>query len=237
MTNDPFKNFKPLNAKSTPKSSSKSGTNNSFVESMRDMGSGVIKSLTNDVVKGTAQSIFDQLLGSAKTGRMPTTPDQAINPDLDKYIAEKESQAAEQAKLKERAFHTHKAQENKVLFSYADESLKKEIDGVRQELQMLVATMGEVEQQVEQAMMDNIVDGGVYHLNYFHKLKEWIKFMRKSLQDGSAWLQMASGRKSKGYFWTQESKSGSKYSMSSERNVQMGAGWGYESEILSLSKD
>lgn len=224
MTNDPFKNFKPLNSKPASKTPAKSTTNNSFVESMRDMGGSVVKSLTNDVVKGTAQSIFDQLLGSAKTGRMPTTPDQAINPDLEKYIAEKEDQAAQQAKMQERAFHVHKAQESKVLFSYADESLKKEINGVRQELQMLVATMGQVEKAVEAAMMDNIVEGGVYHLNYFHKLKEWIKFMRKSLEDSSAWLQMSGGRKSKGYFWTQESKSGSKYSMSSERNVQMGAG-------------
>ncbi|MFA6386006.1 MAG: DUF5660 family protein [Candidatus Paceibacterota bacterium] len=224
MTNDPFKNFKPLNSKPAPKQSPKNTNNNSFVESMRDMGGSVMKSLKNDVVKGTAQSIFDQLLGSAQTGRMPTTPDQAINPDLDKYIAEKESAAAEQAKMQERAFHVHKAQETKVLFSYADESLKKEIDGVRGELQMLVASMGQVEKQIEMAMMDNIVDGGVYHLNYFHKLKEWIRFMRKSLEDSSAWLQMSGGRKSKGYFWTQEAKSGSMYSQSSERNVQMGAG-------------
>lgn len=224
MTTDPFKNFKPLNSQTAPKPATKSTVNNSFVESMRDMGGSVMKSLKNDVVKGTAQSIFDQLLGSAKTGRMPTTPDQTINPDLEKYIAEKENEAAQQAKLQERVFHTHKAQETKVLFSYADESLRKEIDGVRQELQMLVASMGKVEAQIEQAMMDNIVDGGVYHLNYFQKLKTWIKFMRKSLEDSSAWLQLSSSRKSKGYFWTQESKSGTKYSMSSERNVQMGAG-------------
>lgn len=224
MTNDPFKSFKPLNSKPAAKSTSNSSNNNSFVESMRDMGGSVMKSLKNDVVKGTAQSIFDQLLGSAKTGRMPTTPDQAINPDLDKYIAEREEQAAQQAKMQERTFHVHKAEQNKVLFSYADESLKREIDGVRQELQMLVASMGKVEAQIEAAMMDNIVDGGVYHLNYFHKLKEWIKFMRKSLEDSSAWLQMSGGRKSKGYFWTQEAKSGNKYSQSSERNVQMGAG-------------
>lgn len=224
MTNDPFKNFKPLNSKPASKQASKNGNNNSFVESMRDMGGSVMKSLKNDVVKGTAQSIFDQLLGSAQTGRMPTTPDQAINPDLDRYIAEREQQAAEQAKMQERSFHVHKAQETKVLFSHADESLRREIEGVRSELQMLVASMGKVEATIEAAMMDNIVGGGVYHLNYFHKLKAWIKFMRKSLEDGDAWLQMAGGRKSKGYFWTQTAKSGNQYSQSSERNVQMGAG-------------
>ena len=224
MTNDPFKNFKPLNSKPAQKQTSKVTNNNSFVESMRDMGGSVMKSLKNDVVKGTAQSIFDQLLGSASTGRMPTTPDQAINPDLEKYISERENAAAEEAKMQERARHAPSHLENRVLFSYADESLKKEIDGVRQELQMLVATMGKVENQIQQAMMDIIVDGGVYHLNYFHKLKEWIKFMRKSLEDASLWLSTSKGRKGKGYYWNQVSASGSKYSMSQERAVQMGAG-------------
>lgn len=224
MTTDPFKNFKPLNAKPAAKSAQKATVNNSFAESMRDMGGSVMKSLKNDVVKGTAQSIFDQLLGSAKTGHVPTTPDQAINPDLEKYIAEREEAAKAEGIAETKAFKNPLHKESQVLFSHADEQLRKEIDGVRQELQMLVASMGKVEEQIEQAMMDNIVDGGVYHLNYFQKLKTWIRFMRKSMEDASAWLQLSSGRKSKGYFWTQEAKSGSKYSMSQERNVQMGAG-------------
>ena len=223
MTNDPFKNFKPLNAKPVSKPGSKANVNNSFVESMRDMGGSVVKSLKNDVVKGTAQSIFDQLLGSTRSGQTPDFK-QNITPDLESYIADRESKAAEQAKNEERSFQNRRMTESKVLFSYADESLRKEIEGVRSELQMLVSSMGQVEAQIEQAMMDNIVDGGVYHLNYFQKLKTWIKFMRKSLEDSSAWLQMSGGRKSKGYFWTQTGKSGTKYSLSSERNVQMGAG-------------
>lgn len=223
MATDPFKNFKSLNAKPAAKAPAKSNVNNSFVESMRDMGSSVVKSLKNDVVKGTAQSIFDQLLGSAKTGQAPQIGETGT-PDLEAYIAEREQQAAEQAKTQERAFHVHKAQESQILFSLSDEKVRKEIEGVRQELQMLVTSMNQVEQQIEQAIMDNVVDAGVYHLNYFKKLKTWIAFMRKSLNDGSAWLQMSGSRKGKGYYWTQTGKSGTKYSMSSERNVQMGAG-------------
>lgn len=222
MTNDPFKNFKQLNTKPVAKKA-KVTNNTNFVESIRDVGGSVVKSLKNDVVKGTAQSIFDQLLGSTKSGRAPNRDDAPI-PNFESMIAEREEAAANDAMLKERAFHEHKAKETQVLFSYSDEKLRKEVEGVRSELAALVATMGKVEQQVEQAMMDNIVDGGLYHLNYFQKLKTWIVFMRKSLEDSSAWLQMSAGRKSKGYFWTQADKSGTKYSMSSERNVQMGAG-------------
>ena len=223
MTNDPFKNFKPLNAKPQPKSARVNHSANNFVEAVQGIGSSTINSLKNDVVKGTAQSIFDQLLGSAKTGQAPDM-NQSATPDLENLIAEREQHAADEARSQERAFFAHKQRESQVVFSFADESLRKEIEGVRQELSMLVQTMGQVQKQVENAMMENIVDGGLYHLNYFQKLKTWIIFMRKSLEDASGWLQLSSGRKTKGYFWAQESKSGSKYSMSSERNVQMGAG-------------
>jgi len=224
MSNDPFKNFKPLNPKVAPRPAVKPNRSTNFVESVRDVGSSVVDSLKNDVVKGTAQSIFDQLLGSAKTGQAPDL--KAPDASLYEHWAEgREEQAADKARGEERAFHLHKQQESQVLFSFADEKVRKEIDGVRQELAMLVKTMGQVEKQIELAIMNNVSDSGLYHLNYFQKLKTWIIFMRKSLEDSSAWLQLGAGRgKRQSYFWGQVTKSGSKYSMSSERNVQMGAG-------------
>lgn len=224
MTQDPFKNFKPLNPQPKSRQPASRTTSNNFVESVRDMGSSVVKSLKNDVIKGTAQSIFDQILGSTQTGQAPSAEQNpAIN--LEQIIAEREARAADEARASERAFHTRKQQESQVLFSFADEKVRKEIEGVRSELAMLVKTMGKVEKQIENAIMDNVTEAGVYHLNYFQKLKSWIVFMRKSLEDSSAWLQMSAGRgKRQSYFWGQFSKSGTKYSMSSERNVQMGAG-------------
>ncbi len=224
MSNDPFKNFKPLNSKQVTKPASKGNDNNSFVESMRDMGGSVVKSLKNDVVKGTAQSIFDQLLGSTSNQQIPKTENPLDQAKLEELIAEREA-AAYKAGKQESAPHKNPLAESQVVFSFADEKIRKEVEGVRQELALLVASMGKVEHQIEQAMMDNIVDGGLYHLNYFQKLKTWIKFMRKSLEDSSAWLQMSAGRgKQRSHFWGQVAKSGTKYSMSSERNVQMGAG-------------
>ena len=222
MTNDPFKNFKPLNSTPQSKSRPQTKTSNNFVEAVQGIGSSTLNSLKNDVIKGTAQSIFDQLLGSTKSGQAPDM-NPNMTPDLEQMILEREQQAAEQARSQERAFHVHTQKESQVLFSFADESVRREIEGVRQELSMLVKTMGQVQKQVENAMMDNIVHGGVYHLNYFQKLKTWIIFMRKSLEDASGWMQMSKGR-TQGHFWNQTGISGTKYSMSSERNVQMGAG-------------
>lgn len=222
--NDPFKNFKPLNRRpQNQKKSSSAPRGDSFVEQLKGIGSSAMSSLKTDVVKGTAQSIFDQLLGSAKTGQAPS-PENNDSEALKEWVADREQKAAEEAKLEERAFQNHKHGQEKVLFSLTDEKLKQELGAVRQELAMLVKTMGQVEAQIEQAVMQEVVDPGVYHLNFFKNLRSWLKIMRKSLEDASLWMSVSAGRKGKGYYWNQVSKSGSKYSMSSERNVQMGAG-------------
>lgn len=224
--NDPFKNFKPLN-NLQPQSQSKTPKappGDSFVEQIKSIGGSAVSSLKTDVVKGTAQSIFDQLLGSAKSGTAPTS--EAGNADaIKEWVADRETQAANEAKLQERAFQQHKHAQEKVLFSFTDEKLRQEIGAVRQELAMLVKSMGKVEAQIEQAVIQEVVDPGVYHLNFFRNLRSWITMMRKSLEDASTWMSMSNGRgKKSGYYWSQFGKSGTKYSMSSERNVQMGAG-------------
>ncbi|MEI6690626.1 MAG: DUF5660 family protein [bacterium] len=226
MSNDPFANKGQLGHRDPFASTSTKKTNtrrsDSFVESIRDIGSSTLKSLTNDVVKGTAQTVFDQILGSARTGQ---APDASSVPNFyEDWVKDRENSAAEQARTQERAFQHHRQSEQQVVFSMADEKVKQEMQGIRQELAMLTKSMGQVQAQIENAVMDNIVDPGVYHLNYFRKLKEWIVLMRKSLDDASGWLSMSNGRKGKGYYWTQTAKSGTKYSMSQERQVQMGAG-------------
>ena len=222
MNNNPFKNFKPLNPPSA-KRKKPQASGDSFVEQLKSIGSSTVNSVKTDVVKGTAQTIFDQLLGSTATGQPPKQEglDQSFYED---WIKGREDSAREEGRSEERALQAHHKGQEQVLFSFADESLKKEISDVRQELAMLVKTMSKVEATVEQAIMDNVVDAGVYHLNYFRKLKEWLKFMQKSMNDASAWLQMSTGRGKKSYYWAQSQKSGTKFSMSSEHSVARNAG-------------
>lgn len=221
--NDPFKNFKPLNTQAVPKKKSASApAGDSFVEQIKGIGSSAVNSFKTDVVKGTAQNIFDSLVGSAKTGQPPQ--EKQDSEFFKNWIADREKQAADQAKLEERAFQQGKRRQEQVLFSFTDEKLRQEISAVRQEIGMLVKTMGQVESQIEQAVIQEVVDPGTYHLNFFRNLRSWIVLMRKNLEDASLWMSVSASRKGKGHYWNQFGKSGTKYSMSSERNVQMGAG-------------
>lgn len=222
MNNDPFKNFKPLNSqRSQAKKSAPAG--DSFVEQLKSIGSSVSSSLKTDVVKGVGSTIFDQLINAGKSGNAP--PPKENNFDFAKWMEDREQQVASDARASERVAMTHKHATEKVLFNLTDEKLSREINEVRSEMALLVKTMGKVQKQVEDAIVGNVVDAGVYHLNFFRNLKAWLQFVRKGMEDASAWLQMSAGRgKRQGYFWGQVSKSGTKFSMSSERNVQMGAG-------------
>jgi len=220
--NDPFKNFKPLNSPSGKKKNNSSPKGDSFVEQIKDLGSSAVDSFKTDVVKGTAQSIFEQLLGSAKSGEVPDNP-QPNSELFEKWLREREEKVAENAKSEERVSQRQRTPE-KVLFSLADEQIKKEIDSVRQELAALVITMGKVEKQIETAAIEEVVDPGVYHLNFFRKLSSWLRIMRKNLEDASLWMELSAGRGKRSYYWNQVGKSGTKYSMSSERTIATSIG-------------
>lgn len=228
MQQDPFKNFKPLNPpKSRSANKPKAPRGDSFVEQLRSIGSSVTNSLKTDVVKGAAQGIYEQLVGSAQSGQAPSgeSPDTKA---LENFVREREQAAAQEAdqsaRSEERAHFERAKSQEKVLFNFADEQLRKEIDEVRQELALLVKSMGQVERQIEQAVIQNIVNPGLYHKTFLANLKSWLIFMRKSLEDASLWLSVSAGRKQKGHFWQQTQKSGTKYSMSQERASAMSIG-------------
>lgn len=225
MKQDPFKNFQPLNSSKHKKKSKQFG--GSFVEQLKSIGSSVTDSLKTDIAKGAAQGIFEQLIGSTKSGNTPKE-ETLDTTAIEEMIAEREqiaSQEADQnAREEERTFFAHSKSKEKVLFSFADEKLKKEINEVRQDIVMLVKSMGKMQKQIEQAIIQEIVNPGVYHKNFLQNLRSWIVQVQKSINDASSWLSMSTGRQQKGAFWANTKKHGNKYSMSQERQSAMSVG-------------
>jgi len=228
MQQDPFKNFKPLNTTAKRSKKPKSNYGDSFVEQLRSIGSSVTNSLKTDVVKGAAQGVFEQLVGSTTSGRAPSKEDAQEQAQLEQWIKEREEQAAleadQSARQQERAHFQSQRSQEKVLFSFADEKLKTEISEVRTELALFVKSMDKVQKQIETAVMQEIVDPGLYHKNFFSRLKSTLVFMRKSMEDASLWLSVSSSRKSQGAFHQNTKKHGTKYSMSQERQMAMSVG-------------
>lgn len=188
-----------------------------FFEALGEIGRSITGSVKNDLLKGTAQNVHDQLIGASK-GKAPDEKQEDF--DFAEWIHAKENEIAQDAeqegRVKERAFQKARSPEH-VIFSLADERVKQEVEGVLQEIKLLAETMQNVEAAVEKAIIQEVVNPGVYHLNYFEKIKQFLRTFRKSLQEGELWLEMWKSRSQRSVFWKGFKNKGSQYMFSQER--------------------
>ncbi len=209
--------LKPFQSKPKPKKSSiKRG--DGFFESIGEIGRSVTSSFKNDVVKDVAQNIHDQLLNSSKT---QTDPEQNPEFDFSQWLKLKEEDLAQENFQKGQRYERQRLQHQpeQIVFSSQDRKIQEEIKEVRQELQLLIQTIGKVEQDIETAVVQEVVDPGVYHLNFFKKLASWLRIVRKSLQEGELWLEMWHSRSQRSAYWKGVKKGGTSFMLSGERSV------------------
>lgn len=202
-----------------PKKRTRARRGDGFFEALGDIGKSIGNSIKTDVVGGVAKSIHDQLINPTTTQTVPQ--EQPDDFDFASWINAKEDEL-EQAHT-EGGEQEHTIQRSRlpeqVVFSHVDEKLRQEIEEVRHELKALMETMKNVEQQIEKAIIEEVVNPGVYHFNYFQKVKLWLRFMRKSLSSGSLWHEMSNSRSQRGAYWKGVKKSGTKFMLSQERTV------------------
>lgn len=192
----------------------------SFLEALRDLGSGVVDSVAHDVVGGVTEEAVDQL-----TGRKTNTPktNQTLQPG---EWAEVEQEAWEKEKIEpfQREFGQIQQQE-RLLFKQSEQNNQLQIRGILEELKKLVASTETLAEEVEVAVQQAPVDPGVYHLSFFEKLRQTIILFKRQIEDSSTWLAAFNQKAKKhNYYWGQVRKSGTKYLLSQDRYMSTQAG-------------
>lgn len=189
-----------------------------FFESLRDIGSSTVKSFKNDFVRDTGRGIYDQILNS----RLPSARDQKPGFDIQEYIRRREEEARLKGQDEQR--HFERSKKEYVVFSLADEQVKREVQQIRQEIEILRQTIGKVENNLEQAIIEEVIEPGVYHLNFFRKIKIALQMAQRSLSDANLWLDMWSSRKDRSHYWKMAKTKGTKFTLSQERYMATQAG-------------
>lgn len=105
-----------------------------------------------------------------------------------------------------------------------EQGLSQKIEAVRQELKMLAASIKQLNSEVGRAVTEVPVTPGVYHLNFFERLKGILKVLREQVNDSRSWLSLWSNRKEKKQYWGLYKKHGTKFGLSSERTMATQAG-------------
>lgn len=195
----------------TQKKKQTSFTNDSVLESLRDLGSGITKAVTKDVITRGASDALSSLFGHPTGGDLkPQSPTVEAfperNPNRFSQVRQPEVYKPVIADKRE------------------EPGMREKIAEVRAQLVGLAATIKKFNREVERAVEDIPVHPGVYHLNFLERLRGVIMAIRENIEDSSSWLSLWTSRKQKRKYWGMYKKHGTSFGLSSERNVSTQAG-------------
>jgi len=190
-----------------------------FLEALRSLG----KSAVSEVTTQTKKAVFSDVpesFGITTSGTL--NPNESLNMDQVKD-AERNGYRQAESEFASR-LHQMREQEHSRLLQ-AEAASKQQIQSVLMEIRQLAKSMGDFSQEVQVAVAQAPVNPGIYHKNFFAHLKTVIASLRIKVESSSNWLAAANNRAGKkGFYWSQVSKSGTKYMLSSERYMVTSTG-------------
>lgn len=215
-----------------PKKGYHPANSDSFIEALRSLGSSGGKA-ASQTFKDFSSEAFNQISGTQRNQPEPPSypgfpPASSNFPKFPGFPgSEKPWGPDRESKYKRQAFfERQKATVEKVVFTKTDQQTKLQIQSLQEEIKKLAASTQNLAKEISTSAFQAPVNPGTYHLSFFEKLRQTIRDIRKRIDSSASWLSAANskGKKKQNFYWSQVSKSGTKYSLSQERYMQTSAG-------------
>ncbi|OGG01810.1 hypothetical protein A2Z33_00940 [Candidatus Gottesmanbacteria bacterium RBG_16_52_11] len=184
--------------------------NDSILESLRSLGSGVGRTLAKDVAGKIAADAARSVVGQASQGELKAN--RPVEIPVGREIP---------------GFYRPEAIRPEIRLPYRpviENGLERKIEGVRIELAQLAKSMASLNLEVQKAVSEIPVNPGVYHLSFFERLRTMLVEIRKNIDDSRTWLATWHTRKSRMRYWGMYKKHGTSFGLSHERSVATQAG-------------
>lgn len=204
MDDSAFQPQQPKKPQQTPK-------NDSILEALRGVGSGIGKTVAKDVTGKIASDALSSLFGAPikqQGGEM--RPNSPINMSRERMPFP--------------GFRRPELQPRAPFVAPVEIHLKEQIESVRMELKALSESIKSLDTEVQKAISETPVMPGVYHKNFFERLRSVIKIMREQVEDSRTWLSLYTNRKKKKGYWGSYKKHGTSFGLSNERTLATQAG-------------
>lgn len=191
------------------------------IEAVRDVGSGVVKSMTSDLGKDLVSDLWDQLLGVSESPSRGRQGDMAQGEEINL------SQMAKKARKEtERYIEPAINWRNEIVHAgeKTDRQVSQEVSVKIQEivieLKRLTASSQELQTQFKYVTAEQrISKPGKYHLTFFEFMLAMVRSARMKIESSGAWLSASQSKKSKKGYWNQFKKHGTSFGLSNERVV------------------
>jgi hypothetical protein len=184
--------------------------NDSILESLRSLGSGVGKTITKDVTGKVASDALSSLFGT------PTKQQGELRPNtpIDVRPERAPFPGFRRPEIRPRAPYVPQEEPH----------LKQQIEGIRSELKALASSVKTLNSEMQRTIMETPVDPGIYHKNFFERLRSVLQLLREQIDDSASWMSLYNGRKQKKGYWNSYKKHGTSFGLSNERTMATQAG-------------
>ena len=188
----------------------------SFAEALRGLSKNVGEEAKIQVKKAFLDDLPEQL--GLKSSVDLKAGQQYSLADLEKAKNEGETKAGKK-------FENRLSQE-RTFFIQAEAQVKQQIATIQEDIKQMAKSLGDLGKEVQIATMQQIVNPGVYHRNFFETLRTLIRSLRTKVAESKNWLAAnnARAKQKKGTYWSQAKQSGTKFTLSSERYMVTSTG-------------
>lgn len=123
-----------------------------------------------------------------------------VSPDFLKHQQETLLKEKQREALRKKLHDQINPTETTALFDAREREVKREIDMLRKDLQLLVKDVAKFEKEVDMTLRTEVVSPGQtgsYFINFFHKLRSFIMLLRQKVKSANTWLKTSSSKKKK----------------------------------------
>ncbi len=197
-------------------------TRGNVLESLKDLGSGATNQ-AGDLLKNTSEDFFKELFGISRQGIRRSgemSPGDSLQMSEIMSGQEEENKKLRNQISAERQLST----DEKRVSQEKSNDLKVQLQALMQEVQKVAESTENLAEVTQVAMMSAPIEPGIYHLNFFQNILEFLQSFRKKIDLAATWLQSSNKRAEKKNYWNMYKKKGSSFLLSPEHYSQRSAG-------------
>ena len=168
------------------------------------------KSIVKDVTGAVASDALSSLFGSPMKKQGELTPNKPLN--------------FQKERMPFPGFRRPEMKAYTPFVKKEEPQLKEQIQAVQAELKALSASIKSLSNDIQKAVTETPVDPGIYHKNFYERIRSVLRLMREQIDDSRTWLNLSSNRKQKKGYWGKYKKHGTSFGLSNERTVATQSG-------------
>ena len=195
------------------------------VEILKGVGSGVIDSVIDDFGKKSVNSLWEQLLGA----KNPQEEGDQTSGDLEEgreiHLSKKREETSREPIEPGIDYRREIVDVGKRAERENVKVLNAKIAEILAELKKITAASAEIAIEFKEVTVEQRIERpGEYHVTFFQWMLSLIKAARQKIEDSSAWLSVMKSKKSQRQYWNMFKKHGTTFGLSNERVVATQAG-------------